>query len=146
MIAVLGVALFIIAGILELVKQHLDLVLWLIIIGGILIGVEVAWGWNRGGPDLPLRLSTAYGAEPLVLMPGQESGRYASGQEQSSPIALDRVLYKNVLRGVLGAGTLRLGIRAYESPVSLYDLLPLEPYESDLLVSGTHQRAAVARE
>jgi O-antigen/teichoic acid export membrane protein len=49
MIAILGIVLLVVAAIFELVKQHLDLVIWLIIIGAILIGVEVSWGWNRGG-------------------------------------------------------------------------------------------------
>ena len=47
--AVVGTILFIIAAILKLVNQHLDWLLWLIIIGGILIGLDVAWVWRRGG-------------------------------------------------------------------------------------------------
>jgi len=50
MLAVVGIALAVIAGILELVKQHENLVIWLIIIAVILIGIDVAWGWRRAGP------------------------------------------------------------------------------------------------
>ena len=49
MLAVLAFALFAIAGILKLVSAHVDLVIWLIIFGGLLVAGEVAWGWNRGG-------------------------------------------------------------------------------------------------
>jgi hypothetical protein len=49
MLAVVGVVLVAIAGILKLVSKYPDAIIWLIIIGVILIGAEVAWGWNRGG-------------------------------------------------------------------------------------------------
>ena len=49
MLAIVGVILLIIAAILKLVSQHLDWVEWLIIIGAILIGVDVIWGWRRVG-------------------------------------------------------------------------------------------------
>jgi hypothetical protein len=45
MLAILAFISFAIAGILELVKTHVDAVIWLIIIGGLLICAEVAWGW-----------------------------------------------------------------------------------------------------
>jgi hypothetical protein len=47
--AVIGTILFIVAALLKLVNQHLDWVLWLVIIGGILIGLDVSWIWHRGG-------------------------------------------------------------------------------------------------
>jgi hypothetical protein len=47
--AVVGTILFIIAAILKLVSQHLNWVLWLVIIGGILIGLDVCLVWRRGG-------------------------------------------------------------------------------------------------
>jgi hypothetical protein len=50
MLAALGVVLAVIAGILELVKQHENLVVWLLIVAVILIGIDVAWGWRRAGP------------------------------------------------------------------------------------------------
>jgi hypothetical protein len=49
MLAVLGVILEVIAAILKLVSKYPGAITWLIIIGAILIGAEVAWGWNRGG-------------------------------------------------------------------------------------------------
>lgn len=49
MFAIAGIVALVIAGFLQFTKGHPDAVIWLIIIGGILIGVEVAWGWNRGG-------------------------------------------------------------------------------------------------
>jgi hypothetical protein len=45
MLAILAVVAFVIAGILELVKTHLNAVIWCVIIGGILICAEVIWGW-----------------------------------------------------------------------------------------------------
>lgn len=50
MLAIVGTVLFVIAAILKLVNEHLDWLLWLIIIGGILIGLDVIWGWRRVGP------------------------------------------------------------------------------------------------
>ena len=49
MLAVIGVVLAVIAAILKLVSQHLNWVLWLVIIAVILIGIDVAWGWRRVG-------------------------------------------------------------------------------------------------
>jgi hypothetical protein len=49
MLAALGFVAFVIAGILELTKTHLDAVIWFIIVGGALVAAEVIWGWNRGG-------------------------------------------------------------------------------------------------
>jgi hypothetical protein len=49
MLAAIGLVLFIIAAILELVKQHLDWVIWLVIIGGALVAADVIWGWRRAG-------------------------------------------------------------------------------------------------
>lgn len=45
MIAVLGFAAFVIAGILKLVHVHQNWVTWLLIIGGLLVSAAVAWGW-----------------------------------------------------------------------------------------------------
>jgi O-antigen/teichoic acid export membrane protein len=51
MLSAIGFVLFIVAGICELVKSHLDLVIWLVIIGGALVAADVAWGWrNRRWP------------------------------------------------------------------------------------------------
>jgi hypothetical protein len=50
MLAIIGVVLAVIAAILELVKQHENWVIWLLIIAVILIGIDVAWGWRRAGP------------------------------------------------------------------------------------------------
>jgi len=49
MIAVVGLILYVIAGILELVNKHLNWVIWLIIIGGALVAIDVVWGWRRAG-------------------------------------------------------------------------------------------------
>ena len=49
MLAVIGVVLAVIAAILKLVNQHLNWILWLLIIAVILIGVDVVWGWRRVG-------------------------------------------------------------------------------------------------
>jgi hypothetical protein len=48
-VAILGVVLLIIAAALELTSKHLDLVIWLVIFGAMLIGAEVVWVWNRAG-------------------------------------------------------------------------------------------------
>jgi membrane-bound ClpP family serine protease len=42
--AVAGIIALVIAAILELVKVHQNLVIWLVILGAVLIGIEVAWG------------------------------------------------------------------------------------------------------
>ena len=49
MIAVVGLILYVIAGILELVNKHLNYVIWLLIIGGALVAIDVIWGWRRAG-------------------------------------------------------------------------------------------------
>jgi len=49
MFAVFGVILAVIAAILKLTGKYPDAILWLIIFAIILVGAEVAWGWNRGG-------------------------------------------------------------------------------------------------
>lgn len=49
MAALVGIILFIVAAILKLVNQHLNWIIWLIIIGGILYGAELLWGWRRAG-------------------------------------------------------------------------------------------------
>lgn len=52
--AIAGFIAFVIAGILNLIKSHPDLALWLIIIGGALVCAEVAWGWyGRRGRRTP---------------------------------------------------------------------------------------------
>jgi len=54
-LAVLAFVAFVIAGILELVKAHLDLVIWLVVIGGALVSADVAWGWyGRRHPRTPV--------------------------------------------------------------------------------------------
>jgi hypothetical protein len=56
MLAIIGVILAVIAGILELVNRHVSWVVWpLLIVAVILIGAEVAWGrpwvnYRRTGP------------------------------------------------------------------------------------------------
>lgn len=50
MLAVIGLVLYVIAAILELVNKHLNYVIWLIIIGGALVAADVIWGWHRAGP------------------------------------------------------------------------------------------------
>lgn len=49
MIGIAGIIAFVIAAILKLTKSHGDAITWLIIIGGILVGVEATFGWYRGG-------------------------------------------------------------------------------------------------
>ena len=54
MLAVAGFVAFVIAAILQLVKSHVDLVIWLVIVGGLLVCAEVAWGWyGRRYPRTP---------------------------------------------------------------------------------------------
>jgi len=50
LLAIVGFVLYVVAGILELVNKHLNWVIWLIIIGGALVAIDVAWGWRRAGP------------------------------------------------------------------------------------------------
>lgn len=45
MLAVLAFVLFVVAAVLELVKSHTDMIIWLVIIGGAVLAFEVAWGW-----------------------------------------------------------------------------------------------------
>jgi hypothetical protein len=53
-LAVLAFTAFVIAGVLELVKAHLDLVIWLVIVGGLLLAADMAWGWyGRRYPRTP---------------------------------------------------------------------------------------------
>lgn len=47
--AFVGVVLLLIAAALKLTSQHTDLITWLIILAGILIGLDVALIWRRGG-------------------------------------------------------------------------------------------------
>jgi hypothetical protein len=49
MAGLLGILAFFIAGILKLTNSHLGAVIWLIIVGGILIGFEATYGWYRAG-------------------------------------------------------------------------------------------------
>jgi hypothetical protein len=49
MLAAIGAVLGVIAAILKLVDKYPGAILWLIIIAVILVCVDVAWGWNRGG-------------------------------------------------------------------------------------------------
>jgi hypothetical protein len=51
-LAVIGLILYAVAGILELVQQHLNWVIWLLIIGGALVAFDVILGWRprRGAP------------------------------------------------------------------------------------------------
>jgi hypothetical protein len=50
LLAIVGFVLYVVAGILELVNKHLNWVIWLIIIGGALVAIDVAWNWRRAGP------------------------------------------------------------------------------------------------
>jgi high-affinity Fe2+/Pb2+ permease len=49
MLAAIAVVLFIVAAILKLVGKHADWLLWLVIIGGALVSIEVAWFLRRHG-------------------------------------------------------------------------------------------------
>ena len=49
MIGAVGIVLVIIAAILKLVAKDPGAIIWLIIIGAILIGIEATFGWYRGG-------------------------------------------------------------------------------------------------
>jgi len=48
-LAVLGVVLAAIAGLLKLIGSHGSWIIPLVIVAVILIGAEVAWGWQRSG-------------------------------------------------------------------------------------------------
>lgn len=47
MLAIAAVVLAAIAGVLEIVGKHTNLVIYLVIVAVILVGVDVAWGWTR---------------------------------------------------------------------------------------------------
>lgn len=47
--AIVGCVLLVIAAILKLVSKYPDQIIWLIIIGAFLIGLDVALIWRRGG-------------------------------------------------------------------------------------------------
>jgi hypothetical protein len=49
MFAIFGFVAFVIAAFLHFTAGHASAVVWAIIIGGLLVAAEVAWGWNRGG-------------------------------------------------------------------------------------------------
>jgi hypothetical protein len=49
MLAILGAVLYAIGIILKLVDKHPDWIIWLILVGGLLVAVDVAWGWGRAG-------------------------------------------------------------------------------------------------
>jgi hypothetical protein len=49
MLAAIGLVLYVIAAILELVSKYTDKVIWLVIIGGALVACDVIWGWRRHG-------------------------------------------------------------------------------------------------
>lgn len=49
MLAILGVVLAAIAGLLKLIGSHGPWIIPLLIVAVILVGAEVAWGWHRGG-------------------------------------------------------------------------------------------------
>lgn len=46
---ILAAIAFIIAAFLEFSGGHSKPVIWLLIVGGLLLVAEVAWGWNRTG-------------------------------------------------------------------------------------------------
>lgn len=50
MVAVVGLVLYVIAAILKLIDKHGNWIIWLLIIGGALVAVDVIWGWRRAGP------------------------------------------------------------------------------------------------
>jgi hypothetical protein len=56
MFAIVGIILLVIAAILNLLSKDPSVMTWLIIIGAILIGAEIAWGWNRGGRSYTRRV------------------------------------------------------------------------------------------
>jgi len=49
MFAVVALICGIVAGILKLVNQHTDVIIWLLIIAAICLGIEAVWGWHRAG-------------------------------------------------------------------------------------------------
>ena len=48
MFAILAFVAFVIAAF-KAATGHATPLLWCIIVGGLLVSAEVAWGWNRGG-------------------------------------------------------------------------------------------------
>lgn len=50
MIAIVGLVLYVIAAILQLTSKYTDKIIWLVIIGGALVAIDVIWGWRRAGP------------------------------------------------------------------------------------------------
>jgi membrane-bound ClpP family serine protease len=49
MFAIAGIIALVIAAFLKVVGKYPDAILWLIILGAILIGIEAAWGVRRSG-------------------------------------------------------------------------------------------------
>lgn len=49
MFAIAGIIALVIAAFLKVVGKYPDAILWLVIIGAILIGIEAAWGVRRAG-------------------------------------------------------------------------------------------------
>jgi hypothetical protein len=49
MFAIAGIIALVIAAFLKVVGKYPDAILWLVIIGAILIGIEAAWGVRRSG-------------------------------------------------------------------------------------------------
>ena len=49
MLAILAFVAFVIAAFLHFSGGHASALLWALIIGGLLLSAEVAWGWNRTG-------------------------------------------------------------------------------------------------
>jgi hypothetical protein len=49
MIGIVGIILEIIAAFIKATHGNASIMLWLIILGAILIGVEASFGWYRGG-------------------------------------------------------------------------------------------------
>jgi hypothetical protein len=49
MLAIVGLVLYVIAAILKLTDKYPNALIWLIIIGGALVAIDVAWGWNARG-------------------------------------------------------------------------------------------------
>lgn len=47
MLALIAFFIFAVAGILKLVGKHSELVIWLIILGGLLVCLSGGWGWDR---------------------------------------------------------------------------------------------------
>lgn len=49
MFAIAGIIALVIAALLHVIDKYPNAIIWLIIIGAILIGIEAAWGVRRGG-------------------------------------------------------------------------------------------------